>query len=457
MIKKLLGYGLIESVAKALNYLVLFLMPIFLNPKEFGKVGILVALEALFTSIFLFGQDRIILRYFHHEGDKGTFLYTVLVGWFKLTSLLLLLLFVVIYLFNINNIFSLKFFPDFTLLLIIIILSSFRLLYLAYLRINSELKLFFYDKIFFQTIKLILVLFLAYYLQNYYSYILGVFLIILIIFSFEIHHTTKIIKKTYDKVIELRNYKIGLPFVLHVIAGNLLIYISRFILEAFTNLENVGIYTFASNIGMGITFIYSALIVYFEPLIYKISNEDSSKTEEVIFILNAISIIITIIIVNMLVFFTPLFVDLIFLKHYSAAISIVPIVLGAMSFNILYLQSSIRLTLLEKTKFIPFSTSIATIINIVLLLFLVPKFHYLGAAYATFIGYAILAILTFTFSYLFSKEKLKYNNYQLLLSFISTLFLLSKETWIIYLLFSLVVIAFIVPKLRYYYNKLNYS
>lgn len=83
---------------------------------------------------------------------------------------------------------------------------------------------------------------------------------------------------------------------------------------------------------------------------------------------------------------------------YSGGLIIVPIILLAYWFNGMYNNFSASLHIAKKTKYLAYSIVTGTIIYFVIMFTTVPKIGYIGAAWATLVGFASNAILIYYFA-----------------------------------------------------------
>jgi O-antigen/teichoic acid export membrane protein len=186
---------------------------------------------------------------------------------------------------------------------------------------------------------------------------------------------------------------------MHVLSGSVLAYIDRFMINHYYDESSVGVYTLGYMLGSSITLLFGLTATYFEPYIYGKKVTSSSGIEyslgvysRVLFFLVSASGLVVLV-------FSHFYLTKVFGDDFGAAVNIVPVVLYAHIFNIVYLQGNYRLTAHEKTGVIAISTFIASVINVVVNMLLIPRLGIMGAAYATFISYIFLSVFMFFLSY----------------------------------------------------------
>jgi O-antigen/teichoic acid export membrane protein len=84
--------------------------------------------------------------------------------------------------------------------------------------------------------------------------------------------------------------------------------------------------------------------------------------------------------------------------NYWIGLNIVPVVLAAYLLNGLALTFSAGIYIEKKTLFLPITTIISAITNVVINILLIPKMGIMGAAIATLLSYLVMALSTFYFS-----------------------------------------------------------
>lgn len=396
MFKKLLTYGFGESVARGFNWLILALLPLFVtDPGEYGLIGLIVALEGLGVSIFMAGQDRSVLRYYYHDEQPALLLFTVYV----LSLLALVALGVAV---STGAIFSEKlagipFTPHLFLLVGVILFMNMNKIYLAVLRVEELPGKYVRLRIGFAALKLILVLALVTSLAGGMAYLSGALGAALVVFLITLPQVLKRIKVAFDATQLKRLWVFGWPFMFHVMGGNILIFADRFMLEWYRDLSVVGAYTLAYTLGGAVSFIYGAMSIYFEPLIYK-KAEDSDAAEKLLGLYSTACIFFGALWGVGILIALPILIDQFWGEAYESIRYIVPIILAAHLLMPIYLQANYRLTLHEKTRILATGTVIAAIVNVLFNLYLIPKMGAEGAAIATFLSLLVLCGIVFFFS-----------------------------------------------------------
>lgn len=395
MIKKILSYGFIEGIAKGLNKLILLLLPFFLGTSDFGKVGLILSIETLLPFITLLGFERAILRFYSDRNKIENFDRTLNIS-VNIAHLLIFVLLIILYLFNIKELFGLKIIPDLVILLVLVYLQGINQLVLNKYRVKEEHRKYFKSRLFLQISKFLLVLVLVYYTKSYIGYLIGGIIVALLTnLLFRNKSETKKEQKFDNKTFNYL-FLFSWPFIFHGIAVNLLGNADKFVLEKYLTLNDVGKYTFVYSLGSMMAFGFIGISVYLEPIIYK---SDLKKREKLINDYILYGSIISLILFSIISVFSQYFLGYIYKKDYSTVAYLIPLI--AISFIVYpyYLTANYRMIYEKKTKQIAILSILTCILNIGLNFILVPKYGLFASVLVTFISYFIQALVFTYISY----------------------------------------------------------
>jgi len=396
LFKKLLTYGFGESVARGFNWLILALLPLFTtDPGEYGMVGLIVALEGIGMSIFMAGQDRSVLRYYFHDERPALLLFTVYV----LCVIALIPLWLGIGAGSIftDTLAGIPYVPHILLLVGVILFMNLNKVYLSVLRVEEVPRKYVSLRVGFAGLKLVLVLALITNLSGGLAYLAGVLIASVVIFAITLPQISKRVEASFDGALVKRLWIFGWPFMFHVMGGNVLTFADRFMLEWYLDLSVVGAYTLAYTLGGAVSFIYGAMSIYFEPLIYK-KTEEPDLAEKLMGLYSTACIFFGALWGLGILVALPFLIDQFWGEAYESIKTIVPVILAAHLLMPIYLQANYRLTLHEQTRILATGTLIAAVANIVCNIYLIPERGAEGAAIATFLSLLVLCGIVFFFS-----------------------------------------------------------
>lgn len=207
----------------------------------------------------------------------------------------------------------------------------------------------------------------------------------------------------------------NLPLVPHYLSMVLLGNINRIMINDTIGAAESGIYSLGFAVSHIMIMFNSAMLQTFEPWLYK-HIRDKKFAEMAKFSYPAF---IFIAVINLfLVAFAPEIINIFAPRSYADAVWVIPPLAASMYFMFLYSFFAVFEFYYEKTKFIMFATFAGAALNIVLNHFLLEKFGFCVAGYATLLCYMVFAILHFVFMKLICKTYLEnvkvYNGYWIL-------------------------------------------
>jgi O-antigen/teichoic acid export membrane protein len=188
----------------------------------------------------------------------------------------------------------------------------------------------------------------------------------------------------------------GLPRIPHSLAQQVIGLSDRYFLNAYGTLRDVGIYSIGSTFGQAPKYFLAAFEYAWTPFFLSAMREPDAKR-----IYSSVSTYIVgtlTLLVAGLCAISPDIVRLATARQFHGAAAVIPwIALGAM-FQGLYIVGSIGIVITKQTKLYPLATGCAAAVSLLVNALLVPRFGFLGAAWANTIAYGTLAAVTVSFS-----------------------------------------------------------
>jgi O-antigen/teichoic acid export membrane protein len=389
LLKKILSYGLVEGLAKGLNKLTLLALPLFLSTVDYGKIGLLVAIELVLPVITLLGFERAILRFYSDEKDFKNFKNTIFSS-IRLVHLLFLITIGLFYFLGLQEFAGLRIFPDIFLVVILIYFQGSNLFHLNMIRVSENHNKYFKARVLIQILRVTLILFLVYLLNSYLGYIIGAILTAIISnLFFSVYKDEG--KENFNKKTFSMLFLFSWPFIFHGFAGSLLGNADKFILENYLTLSDVGLYTLAYSIGSIMIFAYVGISVFLEPMIYKENNFKKRKLllDKFLFLATFFGVILFLLISIISISILPLIYDI----KYQKVIEYIPLLAMGYLIYPFYLKANYKMIYEKNGLNIALVSVGSAIINIGLNLFYIPKYGVLAAVVTTVISYAIQAIM----------------------------------------------------------------
>lgn len=403
--KDTLIYGTSTIIGRLLNFILVPVYTNFLSPSDYGITAYLYSIIAFLNVIYNYGMETAFLKYSStlEIGDKKQNFSTPF-----LSIILTSTIFSGIILILSNDITSLIDIPS--NLKIIIIYSALILLFdaiaivpFAFLRLEKKAMIFaiikFINILINVCFNIIFLIFLkkgveGIFLSSLIASITTLFLLIPTIY--------KNLTINFSSILYKNLLKFGLPSLPAGLAAMMLQVIDRPILRLLTDDKTVGIYQANYRLGIFMMLVVSMFDYAWKPFFFAQSKEENAKT-----LFARIASYFLLLMCFVLIFFTLFINDLVAIKifnhfiihsDYWSGLNIVPIILAAYLLNGLALIFSAGIYIEKKTYFLPITTIISALLNVLFNFLLIPVLGIVGAAFSTLISYLAIASLNFIFS-----------------------------------------------------------
>jgi O-antigen/teichoic acid export membrane protein len=236
------------------------------------------------------------------------------------------------------------------------------------------------------------------------------------------------IKIKFDFSLVFDSIKFGFPIIFSTIGYLIFSMSDIYMLNKLSTNSDVGMYSFGYKIAnfINLVFIQSIGISYL-PSLYEKEDKKNNKvfySKMLLFYVIIISSIILLFIVT----YRYILDFIIFNKEYSIGLIIVPII--SLGFLIKGMNNFINvgIFLKNRTKFFIISSFVTAVFNISLNLFMIPKYGFIGAAFATLLSQILNTFMLSVFSYKIFKINFKWKKVLLIIFFISILLIINELT-----------------------------
>ncbi len=197
--------------------------------------------------------------------------------------------------------------------------------------------------------------------------------------------------------------KFNLPLLPHYLCTVLLSSSDRFMIEKLVGINETGLYTVCYSFASLCLIVFTALNNAYNPFSMKcIKNKEYDKLSSSTNVLVVFSILFSL----LLIYFAPEGIYIIGGPNYSTTLSIVPILVVGIFFSSFYFIFSNIEFVHEKVRFVFPITLFGAVLNILLNYFLLPIYGYKVAAYTTFLGYFVIALLHYIVSWFILKRNI---------------------------------------------------
>ena len=462
-------FGVSSIVGKSLNWLMVPLyVYVFASPAEYGIVTELYAYTALLLVILTYGMETGFLRFANNNKEEAGKVYSTTLITVGVTSLIFA---AVCILFSHPIAVALGYpgHPEFIAMLgTTVAFDAFGCIPYVYLRFkNRPLRFvalnFFaiFVNIFFNIFFLVICPWLMtkapnliswFYNPNYgvgYVFIAGIFSTASV--TSALLFDVFVVKFEFDTQLLKKMLKYSLPLVVLGIAGTMNQTLDKILFKMLIpgvhGITELGIYGATSKIALVMTMFTQAFRYSYEPFIFA-QRKDKNSLEIYAdamkyYILFALFIFLGMVLyIDILKYFIPN-------SSYWVGLKVVPIVLFSFIFQGIFFNLSLWYKLTDKTIYGAWFSLLGTIIIVVLNVLLVPRFSYMGCAWAAFTCYFVIMVVSYYFGqkHMPIKYDLKtiglYTGVTLLFYFIS-LFIKTPHTVVNVMLKSVLMLAFLI-------------
>ncbi len=397
-------YGLADVVPYLINFLLLPVFTSFLAPADYGALGILLLFGVLAKIFFRSGLDAAFFRiYYEQKTDhsRRVLATTLFAASFAISTLL----FAVCVLgagalgrvllggeFVLSNV-SLWV----TLVAFDTLLNSFAFVPMNLFRIQGKSRSFTVMTLFRSGVNIALKLTLV--LMGWgVAGVLWADVAASLLFVVALAPTLmKNLAMGFSGAMLKEAFHFGLPKVPHGIAHQVLNLSDRKLIEMFLELSATGLYHIGYMMGTGAKFFLSAFELAWAPFVYAQASEKQASAQQTLarMATYAFAVLAGCGVLNAVFGRELLFVMA--KPEFHPAHTVIPVIVLAYMMQGLFALTSIGIGISKKTTYFPVITISAALMNVVLNILWIPRFGVIGAAWATVVGYGVMALLGFWF------------------------------------------------------------
>ena len=223
--------------------------------------------------------------------------------------------------------------------------------------------------------------------QSYFAMVMASTLANIIVFSYIL---MKYIKRVNVKSLKqdwLHGLKLSLPLIFHVLSHQVLNVADRFMLAYFKTDIDVAIYSVIYSVGAIVQMIWTSINNAWVPWYFDHLRE---KCHDLIKVYAKQYIIFFSVGTTLFLLASPEITLVLGGKQYESGIYSVPLIVLAYFFVFLYGFYVNYEFAKEKTTIIPIATLLAAIVNIVLNIYIIPKYGIIGASFTTAVSYFLM-------------------------------------------------------------------
>ncbi len=463
VVKNTIIFSIFSFLVNGINF---FLIPFFtkyLSVEEYGIVASVTLSITFFTAFFTFGLNGAFSRIFFEIDDPNEKLSLLNTSFF--TNIILATVITSIIVFTnglfLNYVFkSVKYEPFLKYSLLISFLNIFSIAQLSYLLVKGEaLKYRILTSAYFILNTLFTIINLSIFKTGIIGLLKSQICSNLILAIYYLLTTLKMSNKLFNVKYSIKLLYLGIPLMLYTLLGMIIDQSSKYFVERYLSLKDLGIYNLAYQFSSIITLINSAINMAWVPIYFEESKLDENSEKFRTFskyIFQIVSLIALCISVYQK-YILKIFIN----KNYENATIFIPIFVYIFVISNTYWFLFINpIFQAKKTKYLPFIALISGLVTIFICILFIPKFGIYGAILSVLFGYLIMNICGYLVVNKFLK--LRYDHLKLfsiyllsLIFFLISIFLTNKSIFIEILLKSLLVLIYLRLVFYFKYFDLN--
>lgn len=399
ILRNVLGFSIGTLLTQAIGF---FLLPIYtryLTPADYGIISIASVLLSLLSIIFFLGMRDALNRYYfqyrntdeYHEYIGSIVLFVISLS--LILTILLTLFGAGVFTVALPNI------PFYPYVVVILWTAFFSIpMNVTYGLLQVQERSFTYgllSVIQFITNAALIVYFIAVLREGALGSLKGQlicsvsFAVVGLLFL----RTSMVFRFNPHKVWESLTY--GLALLPHELSGWTSSLLNRLILNNYTTLAAVGLYSLGYQIGSIMSIVASSINFAWVPFFMSTATEQGEDANPrfaalTVYYMSAllfVGLAISLYAIDILRIMTT--------PDYYGAAAIVPIIVGTYIFDGLYYQWVVKIFYAKKTGYLSIVTFTAAVLNVVLNFILIPVIGMFGAAFAMLISFAYTFILVF--------------------------------------------------------------
>ncbi len=399
-------YGVSTIVGRFLQFLLVPLYTNLISRNDFGIYTQVYVIVAFLNIAYIYGMDAAFMKYATHK--KGREKREAFSTPFWLVTFSTLFLTTIFYLLS-DNVASLASLPGnyhylMKYVVFILFFDTLALIPFADLRLENRPVKFATIKLFniFINLSLNLILIVVYdfgieaiFISNLAA---SVFSLVALLPDIAKKLSFNFNRELFNKLI-----KFGLPYLPASLTSMMVQMIDVPILERLTNFETVGLYR--ANYKLGVFMMLFVVMFNYAWQPFFLSNANEKNAKEIfskvltvfVFIAGFIWLGLSVFIddiVSIQITATKTLIG----QDFISGFYIVPLVLLGYLFHGIYFNFAAGIYIEEKTKYLPYVSGLGAIVNVVVNLLLIPVWGILGAAFATFASYFVMAIGLYYFA-----------------------------------------------------------
>ena len=406
-------YAIVSILQKAIGFFLLPLYTLYLSPSDYGITAVISAIVSFLSVFYILSLDGVISRfYFDYNGENeklkeflGTIILFIAINSVILSSILIVFHEVLIKPFT----HGIDFYPYVFLGIISITLNPLYSIFQRILQTEQNGKKYGLNNFSYFLVNVILNIFMVVILKlQAMGVLLASALTDMLFFIYAIANCATKVKFTINREVLKKSLLYSIPLVPHSLAGWTMNMIDRLFLNAMKTAEFVGIYNIGFQFGNIINVLTTAINQAYIPWFFGNMKKGLEGKKSIIKFAEY-AVVIYGFIAMCISLFAKEVLKIIVSKDFQDAWSVVPFIAFAFVFNGIYYFFVNPLFYNKRgTKYIAIGTFFSAISNVILNIFLIPRYGMVGSAGASVISNFLASILILYISFKIEKVNFKY-------------------------------------------------
>jgi PST family polysaccharide transporter len=383
IIKNTTTYVFMGFLSQVIFFVFWFILGRWLSSSQIGMYALVMFVLDLFTTINVFALDTTITRFYYKEKSKDEVLSNILI-FFAASSIITSAIFIILTIYASYLLGNISGLLNSNIIFFSLLIISNALINIILANYSALRESLFYGKM--QILKTLLFTIFSLILIYIHKDILSVFFAMFlsnstIFLLFLIKEKNRIKLNNFSKILLKEVLFYSFPLMLYGILGILYMYLGRIILDHFSSLDTLGVYSFFLVIALQFNGLLSGFNRAWAPEIFSSLEGEKEKTLKNVTSMTFLFAFLYIIfyVITVLIGWSFLF-KIIFRDIYFSNLNILYVLMLAPLFTGIYTVTYPLYYYKNKTKIILLINIITLLINLPLLIFMISRWSAIGAA-----------------------------------------------------------------------------
>lgn len=387
ILKSIFLFTVISFTERGINYLITLALAQYLPPEELGKLAYVLTVQAYIYPLILVYSSGAILLHYSTEKDDLNYFYNSAVINFSAFSIVILVTLVT------GLIIQLSFLSILMALLLISLLESLRLNYLAYNQAFLNFKRYAVTAIFFVVMNLLITFLFLYVFKPVYEYrVYAILISNSLVFVLMLVYLRKSLRFSINKAFIRNVLAYGLPLLPHAFGLLAIESLNRYFLDGFGNKHELGLYSFAFSLAAPLGILNTAFITAWTPHLYRLFQQHSANSKKRIMQVHVLYILFIFAAGLMISLFSKNILQLFSVKYIDAAgyLMVIPFYFCIQA---VYMIFSTTLFYFRKNKYFIYLSVVNILASFLINYILFSRYGISATAYCSVLSLAIFTII----------------------------------------------------------------